>query len=345
MSRHLIALSTAAVAGLAFAQGAMAQEVQVFGLLDMSVGSFQTSGAAKTWRVDSGNMSTSFIGFKGSEDLGGGLKAKFALESFLRADVGNQGRFNGDAFWARDSYVGLSGAFGTTTLGRNTTPLFVSTLLFNAFGDSFGFSPAIRQLFAPAMLPFYGDSGWSNSILYSSNDMGGFTFSAIGNLGEGAAGATGKNLGLSALYFSGPFGATASWQQVKNGDGLSPTSASTTEPAGFSSQSTYQLGASYDLTVAKLYGQYTQVKTKALADTKTTIWGFGASVPLGGGKVLVQYDTAKAQAAVDTKNNTFSVGYDYNLSKRTDAYAVYMNDKLTGLARGNTIAAGLRMNF
>jgi hypothetical protein len=73
----------------------------------------------------------------------------FALNSFLRADNGAAGRFNGDAFWARDAYVGLSGAFGTSLLGRNTTPLFVSTLLFNAFGDSFAFSPSIRQLFTP----------------------------------------------------------------------------------------------------------------------------------------------------------------------------------------------------
>src|SRR6185436_14110861 len=112
---------------------------------------------------------------------------------------GAAGRFNGDAFWARDAYVGLSGAFGTTTLGRNTTPLFVSTLLFNAFGDSFGFSPSIRQMFTPALLPFFGDTGWNNSLAYASNENNGWSFNLIGNLGEGAAGAAGKNIGANLL--------------------------------------------------------------------------------------------------------------------------------------------------
>lgn len=83
------------------------------------------------------------------------MSAVFALESFLRVDVGGAGRFPGDTFFARASHVGLKGSFGSVTLGRNGTPLFVTTLLTNAFGDSFGFSPSIRQLFIPSggMLP------------------------------------------------------------------------------------------------------------------------------------------------------------------------------------------------
>ena len=320
--------------------GAQAQNVTITGLLDMSAGQFQSPGSAKTWRADSGNMSTSFIGFRGTEDLGGGLKAKFALDHFLRLDSGSPGRFNGDAFWARDAYVGLSGAFGTTVLGRNTTPLFVSTLLFNAFGDSFGFSPSIRQLFTPGptMPAFLGDTGWNNSLAYASTDYDGLSWNLIGNLGEGAAGAQGKNLGANALYFNGPFAATAAWQKVRNG--------AFGAPAGFASQTAWQLGTSYQLPVAKLYAQYSEVSTAAAVNDKTRIWNFGGAVPLGPGRVLAQYGTARAKlAGVETTNKTLTLGYDYTMSKLTDLYGVYMNDKVSGLANANTLAAGVRVRF
>jgi predicted porin len=339
MTRPFFRLAAGALAAAATA-GAHAQNVTLTGLLDMSAGQFQNAGAAKTSRAESGGMSTSFIGFRGTEDLGGGLKAKFALDHFLRLDTGSPGRFNGDAFWARDAYVGLSGAFGTTVLGRTTTPLFVSTLLFNAFGDSFGFSPSIRQLFTPAagMPAFLGDTGWNNSVAYASTDYDGLSWNLAANLSEGAAGARGKNYGANALYFNGPFAATAAWQHVRNG--------AFGAPAGFSGQTAWQLGSSYQLPVAKLYAQYSDVRTAATVNDKTRIWNFGASVPMGPGRVLAQYGFARARVSgADTKNNTLTLGYDYTLSKLSDVYAVYMNDKVTGLSAGNTFAGGLRVRF
>jgi predicted porin len=326
---------------LAAAAGAHAQNVQITGLLDMSAGSFQNAGTVRQTRADSGNMSTSFIGFRGTEDLSGGLKAKFAIEHYLRLDSGSVGRVNGGAFWARNSYVGLSGAFGTTTLGRHTTPLFVSTLLFNAFGDSFGFSPSIRQLFTPntAVMPaFLGDTAWNNSLAYSSGETDGLSLNVIGNLGEGATGASGKNLGGNALYFNGPLAATVAWQRVRNG--------MVGAPAGATGQTTWQLGASYELAFAKLYGQYSEVRTTAMVNDKSHLWSFGAAIPLGPGRVLAQYGIARGRIAINNPTNkTLTLGYDYNLSKNSDAYAVYMNDKATGLTNGNTLAGGLRLRF
>jgi predicted porin len=327
------------------AGGVQAQNVQLYGLLDAAAGRFQAAGTPRVWRVDNGGMTTSFLGVKGSDDLGGGLRAKFAIEHFLRADTGQAGRFNGDAFWARDAYVGLSGAFGTTVFGRNTTPLFVSTLLFNAFGDSYAFSPSIRQLFTPSLLPFFGDSGWDNSVSYSSGDNDGFSYNLIANLGEGAPGAKGKNLGVNLLYLKGPLGLTAVWQRVKNGAGVSPTSLFT-PPAGFLNQETWQLGASYDFAVVKLYGQYTHVRTSAADSSTMRLWSVGASAPIGAGNVLAQYGRAAASSiAGEPIHNTFSVGYDYFLSKRTDVYGVFMNDRLSGLKAGNTLAGGVRLRF
>jgi len=335
----------AAGATLGFVAAASAQSVQLYGLLDLSAGRFQNAGEPRVWRAESGNMTTSFLGFKGSEDMGGGLNAVFAIEHFMRTDSGTAGRFNGDAFWARNAYVGLQGAFGQTTLGRNTTPLFVSTLMFNAIGDSFSFSPSIRQVFTPSLLPFYGDSGWNNSIAYASVDHSGLSWNLIANLGEGAPGATGRNLGFNFLYIKGPLAATLAWQRVRNGDGISPQPTFVPLVAGFNSQDAYQLGGSYDVGPAKLYAQYTRVATHAAIRTKTRLVGLGAAVPLGAGRLLAQYGNAKASSGVETHNTTLTVGYDYDLSKRTDVYAMFMNDKITHLNGGNSLAAGVRLRF
>jgi len=195
----------------------------------------------------------------------------------------------------------------------------------------------------PQMLAFLGDTGWSNSILYSSPNMGGLSFNLQGSLGEGAAGATGRNVGANALYFGGPFAATLAAQQVKQGvSGFTPAIQS----AGFKSQDSVQVGASYDLKVVKLFGQYSQVKTKATAATKSTIYGFGAAAPIGSGKLLAQYGNAKAEfPSSEVVSKTLTVGYDHYLSKSTDVYALVMNDKFTNKATGNTIALGLKLKF
>jgi predicted porin len=336
-----LAAATLCLSAPAFAQSS----VSLYGLIDMSAGQFQDAGAEKVKKVESGNMATSFLGFSGKEALGGNLKAKFAIETFMRADTGAYGRFNGDVYWARAAWVGLEGDFGSTTLGRTTNQFFVSTLIFNAFGDAFGYSPAIRQVLIPKpqMLAFLGDTGWSNSILYSSPSSGGFSFNLQGALGEGTQ--PGRNVGANVLYFGGPFAATVAYQQVKQGlSGFTPAIQS----AGFQSQDSAQVGLSYNLKVVKLMGQFSQVKTKATVETKTTIYGLGAAAPIGAGQLLAQYGKAKADFAgtqAEVISKTFTLGYDYNLSKSTDIYALVMNDKLTGLATGNTIAAGLKVKF
>ena len=335
-----------AAAGLVAAStAAQAQStLRIHGVLDASAGSFQDAGAARDRRIDSGTLTTSHLGVSGVEDLSGGLKVTFSIEHFLRLDQGEAGRYSGDAFWARNAYVGLHGAFGKSLLGRNTTPLFAATTQFNAFGESFGVSPAVRQIFAPAMLPYFGDRGWSNSLAYTSNNGDGLTLQLMANLTEAAPGATGRNAAAGALYVSGPLAATAGLQLVRNGDGISTGTLSA--PAGFARQNTWQLGASYDLVVVKLFGLYTEVKTTAAANSKTKIWGWGTTMPLPGGKLLAQYGSATARAAGgETVHRTLSLGYDHDLSKTTDLYAVWMTDKITGLSRGNTLAGGMRLRF
>jgi predicted porin len=338
-----IALACLAVGGVAHAQSS----VTAYGLVDLSVGQFQSAGGLKVKRLDSGNMSTSYIGFKGSEDLGGGLRANFQLESFIGVDTGGAGRVSGvDAFWARNANVSLSGGFGTLKLGRQGPPLFVSTLLFNAFGDSFGYSPAIRQYYsAPYGTPLVGDSGWNNAIGYSLPSFGGLSATVLVAAGEGAANSKGKNVGANVLYFGGPVALTAAWQNVKSQGVLGQSIA--TFP-GFASQTAYQVGGSIDAGFVKFFAQYGKIKTDATKDVNTTNFNVGAKLPLGAGVVLAQYGNSKIETqtvAAEVKSQIASFGYDYFLSKRTDIYAVVMLEKLTAKQHGSTYALGVKHTF
>lgn len=345
-STQAVAATSIALACAAFCAGAQAQSsVSIYGLINMDVGQYQVAGAPRIKSVQSGNMSTSFLGFKGSEDLGGGLKAVFALESFLRADTGNNGRFNGDAYWSRSSYVGLGSDYGAVTIGRTTTPLFVASLVMNPFGDSFGYSPTIRQYYGDAGPTagtggaLLGDSGWNNSVTYSSPKVMGAILTLSGNLGEGTANAKGKNVGGNIIYYGGPLGASVAYQETKN-NSLSGW------PVAVADQKTFQVGGTYDFNFIKPYAQYGQVKTDAVvgASAKVKLWSLGATAPIGAGKVLFSYGESKLDST-GSKRQTASLGYDYALSKRTDLYAVYMSDKVTNASRGNTYMAGVKHTF
>lgn len=350
---HKIVLQTrrlaVACAALALTAGsAQAQSsVQAYGLIDINAGSFQNAGSVKIKRLDSGDLSTSYIGFKGREDLGGGLSANFQLESFFLGDSGGASRVPGvDVFWARNANVSLSGGFGTVKMGRQGPPLFVSTLIFNSFGDSFGFSPSIRQWYnAPYGTPLVGDSGWNNAVGYSTPNMGGFSANLLVAAGEGAATAKGKNVGGNLLYFGGPFAFTFAAQKVMAqgvlGRGISAF-------AGFASQTAYQAGGSYNLGFAKLFAQYGKISTDATADVDTKTLNLSASIPVGGGAINVAWGSSKMTtqgSSTEPKSTMLTAGYQYSLSKRTDLYAVYMLDKYTARSNGSNLAAGIKHTF
>jgi predicted porin len=325
MNKRKILWATLALAAACPAASAQST-VNLYGLIDMSIGRTQAPGGTATQGIDSGRMTTSYWGVRGTEDLGGGLKAQFAIESFMRADTGSAGRFNADAFWARNAYVGLeSSSLGTLTIGRNTTALFVQTLIFNALGDSFGFSPSIRHYFTSGTVS--GDTGWSDSVRYALPRIGGFSATLMAAAGEGNGG---RNAGASAQYFAGPLGAGLVWQKVEKG---------ATEP----DTTTWQLAGSYDLGGAKLYGQYGKV------DNDTTgrsfkILGIGATVPMAQvGMFRAQWGQLKPD--IGAKRTTLTLGYTHNLSKRTELYGALMNDKLSGTGSGNNYGVGVRHRF
>jgi predicted porin len=208
----------AAAALLAMAAAAQA-EVKLYGYLDAAFGSYENfvENAAgtgftteRTTQVSSGNMMTSFIGFAGSEDLGGGLKAEFALESFLGTDTGSTYNNMAGGFWGRASWVGLSGGFGRVIVGQYDNAFFTLGYTYNPFGSSMTFSPT--------MVSWYGlsgdqlgaslgyDTGWVNSITYETPNLGGFT-AAVQFAPKESTGANDgdkNNYALSAAYNAGP---------------------------------------------------------------------------------------------------------------------------------------------
>jgi len=312
--------------------GAQAQSASLYGLLDASVVSAKaTAAAASVTALQSGNMTTSYFGMKASESLGGGMSAEMTLAGFVRLDSGNFGRFNGDPLFSRNANVALKGGFGTVALGRVTNSLFVNNLIFNAFGDSFGFSPAIKLLHLSAGQAS-GDTGWNESVKWTLPAFSGATVS-IHHALEGSR--PGANTNISALYFGGPLSAGASWQQVRRRDGA-PGSV------GASDTDAWQIGGAYDAKVVKVFAQIGKVEN-ITNKIDYDHMGVGASIPLSAaGKVLMQYSQMEPSNAKSSK--TTSVGYDHFISKRTDLYAVYMSER-TPAASGQTYGVGIRHRF
>ena len=310
----------------------------VYGLFDVAAGRFQAPGMTRVLALESGAMEHSFIGIRGGDDLGGGLYARFGLETYVRLNAGTIGRTPADPFWGRAAYVGFQGQFGTSVLGRLPTPLYNVTRQFNPLDESYGFSPAIRQWYQGTIL---GDSHWNNSVGYSSPEPdggSGWTWQIQYNAKDTAPGAQGNNVGGSLLYASGPLLVGGAFQRVRNGlDAV---------PPGFAKQTAYQIGMSYETRLVRLYGQGGSVKTSATTGVRTHLYQLGAAAPIGLGFALASYGHANTETDMSSSlRRTFSVGYDYFLSKNTDVYALAMNDRVTGYSSANSVATGLRLRF
>lgn len=355
MTRTIVAAAVSAV----LATSAFAQNVTLAGLVDVFAGSIQYSGDKRTTKVDPNGMSTSWWGVSGSEDLGGGLKAEFKISAFFRPDTGAVGRFNGNEnFFSRDAWVGLSGGFGTVHVGRDLAPNFLPTVIFNAFGDSFAFSPLVLH----ANVPLFngtgwaaanaGDTGWSNQVRYTTPNFGGLSGNVHYQFGEVAGNSSNRNYGANFLYFNGPFALGGFLHNVRTNNPNAGSVGSVN--VGFNQQKAWMLAAKANVGPANIYANYERAKndnyTGAAGSAESKTSSVSADVAAGPGKFLLAYASTKwTTAPVTTRNNTkrvtFSLGYDYTLSKRTDVYTVLMNDKITNFDRGNSFAVGIRHKF
>jgi len=196
MKKHLIA---AAVAGI-LAAPAMAQ-VTVYGIMDLAVRSSSPDVGPSTTTMESGSFYTSRLGFKGTEDLGGGLKASFTLEGKVDADTGATTLGN------RESSVALSGGFGAITLGRTDTSQSEAVDLVAHFANmgNFGLNGAPE---------YTGDQ--PNTIKYTSPSMGGVTLQVGTSLGDERGGD--DNNSISLAYAAGPLSLAVGFDDVGNDD-------------------------------------------------------------------------------------------------------------------------------
>jgi len=350
----------AGAALLALAATAQAQ-VKLYGALDLSFGSFKdfdynsttdvlSKGKALT-KVQSGSMMTSFIGFSGSEDLGGGLKAEFTLESFIAPDTGSSAAVYNLAggFWGRGSNIALSGGFGKVALGQYDNAFFILGLSYNPFGSSMTFAPAMVSFYSGGVLSTLGyDTGWVNSITYESPVYSGFQFTAQFAPKEVSAGGDAKNhFTVGGSYNAGPLSLMAAYSTSGNTADSDTTKVVATD-AYFARQKNFALGGSYDFGVAKAMVQYAVIKTTITGsgDGKATFFQVGASVPVSAaGSVLVSYGQTKYDYYDDAKLKQFSLGYDHFISKRTDVYAALTNKKVTDVGAVNTFAVGIKHAF
>ena len=323
--------------------GSQAQTAILYGLIDASGSHVKEVGGQSSWRLESGNLQYSYIGFRAAEDLGGGLRAVFRLESYLSVDSGSAGRSPSaiDPFWAREASVGFSGSFGTTVLGRTESPLSRATTNFNPFGESAGFSPSARQYFG-ARGAVVGDSRWNNSLSYTNNASDApLRINFAANLPEDLPGIVpehGRNYGLSVAYITGPFAVVVAGEKIQN--------SAFALPAGFDRQMAYQIGATYDFSFLRVYGQVGRVKTEADVDVQTILYQLGGAIPVGNSLILFAYGNSHIKTSVKAvTDKTASIAYDYFLSKHTDIYVAAMVEKLSFTSSGNGFAGGVRMRF
>jgi predicted porin len=338
MVRSICAAFYAACALLCGA-GASAQSTTLYGLIDLSAASVKPVGGEATQQLDNGDMQRSFLGFRGSEDLGGGLRAVFKLEAYLRASNGDVGRNDTDTFFSRESSVGLSGAFGTTVLGRTVSPLYLSTINFNPFGESSGFSPSARQYYGSRGV-ILGDSRWSNSVNYNNSTTKlplRINFAASLAPLNGTP-QPGHNYGGTVSYITGPFAATLAAERIKN--------SSQPLPPGFDHQQAVQLGATYDFKFLRVYGQVGRVKTEADTDLQTILYQLGAAIPFGNSVILAAYGHSHMKSPLlGTTDATTSLAYDYFLSKNTDLYLAALYERVSFVSSGSSFAGGIRHRF
>ncbi|MES2316796.1 MAG: porin [Pseudomonadota bacterium] len=292
--------------------------VTLYGIVDGSV-AHEDTGAPNGSRnlVNSGNQSTSRFGFRGTEDIGNGLKAMFNLEGGIALDTGA-----GDAaLFGRRAVVGLEGKFGLVTIGREYTPIsdVASATDINGQGfygtnlNSFNAGRLTRRI--------------SNSVNYRSAAMGGFKLGLGYGLGEVATGPSQNLMGVSGSYTLGNLYLGAGYHSI--------------ERQASGNDKDIIVGAAYKIGAVDLKGNYMAADPTG-ANNKYEQLNMGASYGFGASKVYANYQRNELESGA--RGNGVSVAYAYTLSKRINVYAAYatMSNNASGLfainSAGSTIA-------
>lgn len=309
-------------------------DYSAYGVLDFSYGRFEPSGFVRVDRFNSNSMSASFVGVEVKHGFDGGWTPGITLETFLRFQDFKAGRRDTDPLLSRNAYASLASPYGTLRVGRLQTFLFDTTARFNALGNSVAFSPAMRHVFGSGNLEgVQGDFYWNRAVSYASPNWEGVTTNVM--VGQGPEGQRGDLAAANLILSRGLFAAALSWQHVHVNNGIDDPTI----------ESTWQLGATYNFGIARVFGLYTQTQDSGL-DVRSRISSVGASVPIGPGLVQVQGGyTTVAGPAVDRRHTSVSAAYLYPYNSLTDLYVVGMDDRIRGQTKGVSGAAGVRLRF
>jgi predicted porin len=335
MKKSLLAFAAlAAISGAASAQS----NVTIYGVADVG---FQrtdsdAAGVRPTWAMASGIWSGSRIGFRGTEDLGGGLAAIFQLENGFAIDTGAFGSAN--TLFNRQAFVGLKGGFGTVTLGRQYSALHIAVDTIDPFETG---------LAGDATGPFGNLTGYpirvNNSIVYAlPNVMAGVTGSVQYGFGEVAGDfSANRAIGAGLGYANGPLNVQFAYHTTN-------TTAAT--PRTDADANIAFLGAKYNFGFATLHAAYAdkEIDSNLIggATTKARNYMVGATVPVGVGSVLASWNRTDYRTT-NANADQYAIGYIHPLSKRTNLYTSYgrtNNDAVVG-ADANVFNVGVRHRF
>ncbi|AOI72946.1 porin [Burkholderia ubonensis] len=349
-----LALSTLSLALLGAAGAAQAQSsVTLYGVIDTSIAWVHGNNGQgnNAWKMQSGNLSGSRWGLKGSEDLGGGLKTIFQLENGF--DVGNGSLNQGGRMFGRQAYVGLEHAqYGTLTLGRQYDPsvdLVQTVTADNYFGAFFA---------TPGDVDNNDNSiRVSNAIKYTSPVFSGLQFEGMYAL-SGLAGqpGTGQSWSGGLAYNNGPLGIAASFLRVQNSNNHTLANGGWNSPTatGIDITSNPILGAyatAKAANIAQVAGQYgigpvTFGLGYSFAQYKPdSLSAFTSQEKFNTGRAFVNYQATpalllglgyaytKSSGDTDAKYHQVSLGADYSLSKRTDVYLLGAYQHASGTQR------------
>ena len=334
---HYKKIALLAIATLA--QAAMAQNATIYGRVD--VGLQNIANGIHSTRVDSGTYTASRLGFRGTEDLGGGLSALYFMEIGFNADTGvAQG---GTRLFNRGSYVGLSSqSAGTLTLGRQYVPIFWPFLFADDTGPLrlHGYStvqsiqrsnffrvkssalttPVADGTLASASNGIYSagiTSAFENNlVVYKTPSLGGLTLTGAYGAPEGY-GDGGKIYGANAEFRQGDLYLGAGWNQKK---GLVAATSR------YQKINESMLGAMYAVTKdVNLWGNVHgwDLETGASGKVKGHDLMLGVSYKLPSGQLWANYADKTVKDCTDCNSRGFGVGYHHLLSKRTELYVSY----------------------
>ena len=319
--------------GLALASVGVAAQAQssvtIFGLIDTNVSHFSASGSGSVNQLGTDGNLSSRIGFRGTEDLGGGLKAGFHLEAAINPDVGTGGSTSADNLknqsggltFGRRSTVSLMGNWGEVRLGRDYTPGFWNLSKYSAFGTNGVGSAA--GIFYPLKARITHVRA-SNSIGYHLPKMGGLFGQVMVARGEQTGNNDGNVAGARVGYAAGPFSVA-----------IGPT---TTKIAALGDFRQTNIGGSYDFGVVEVMALWGENK---IGDSKTRSQSIGVQAPVGkAGEIRATIGTVNA-TNIGNDASHFAVGYVHKLSKRTVLYTTYGRVKNKGNGTAFAVADGI----